>query len=448
MDIERQAGLLLLAGFEPDRLVPELKELLEEVRPAGVVFFRRNIAGIEPFAEFIDELEALFGGMLPRSSRAVLAIDEEGGTVDRLRDALAPLPSAQAVFSAHDDLFVRHFGAVVGEVLSSLHLNVNFAPALDLATPESEKVLAGRVVSSDPHDVVRFARNFLAGQNRFGVFGCAKHFPGLGSAPLDTHHEMAVVDKAAEQLWEEDLLPFRELQGDLLLMMVNHAWYPALHAEGNDAGDAGTRPPAEPRPASLSREVVTGLLRERIGFKGVVLADDMEMGAVLAGRSIGEAAVAAVEAGCDLLPVCRVAGNVRQVYRALVERAKQDEAFAARVEESARRVEVLQQALRQSAEHPSKPDWKRLVDEIHQLRDTAGHMAELVAAAPRFTHTVQRKERRPGPPRGGAGGGRGRREHGDHDRRGPRGGGHGDSDRRGDRAHGRPRRGDRPHSKE
>lgn len=432
MDIERQAGLLLLTGFEPDRLVPELKELLEEVQPAGAVFFRRNIAGIEPFAEFVDELEGLFGGLLPRTSRPVLAIDEEGGTVDRLCDALAPLPSPRAVFEAHDDLFVRHFGAVVGEVLSSLHLNVNLAPALDLATPESEKVLAGRVVSPDPREVVRFARNFLAGQNRFGIFGCAKHFPGLGSAPLDTHREMAVVEKAAEQLWEEDLLPFRELHEDLLLMMVNHAWYPALHAEGT-----------EPRPASLSREVVTGLLRERIGFKGVVIADDMEMGAVLTGRSIGEAAVAAVEAGCDLLPVCRVAENVRQVYRALVDRGRQDEAFAARVEESARRVEVLQQALRQSAEHPSRPDWKRLADEIRDLHDMAEHMAELSAAAPRFTHTVQRKERRPGPPRGGGGGGRGRRE---HDRRGPRRGEHGDSEKGGgERKHGRPHRGGRPH---
>lgn len=435
MDIERQAGLLLLAGFEQDRLVPELKELLGEVQPAGVVFFRRNIAGAEPFAELVRELSEYLAGMLPRGSHPVLAIDQEGGAVDRLRDALAPLPSPHAVFSAHDDLFARNFGALVGQVLASFRLNVNFAPVLDLATPQSEQVMAGRVVSSDARQVLRFARNFLAGQNRFGIFGCAKHFPGLGSAPLDTHLEMATVDKTAEQLWDEDVLPFRDLHDDLLLMMVNHAWYPALHPPGT-----------APRPASLSPHIVTGLLRERMGFKGVVVADDMEMGGVLAGRSIGEAAVAAVEAGCDLLPVCRVAENVRGAHRALVERARNDAAFTQRVEDAARRIEVLQQALARSAEHPPQPDWKRLAGEIREMRAAAEHMAELVAAAPRFSNAVARPERRPRPGGGGGGGGR-QREGGRSDRgRSDRGRGERGERDRGERGRGergrRPPRGD------
>jgi beta-N-acetylhexosaminidase len=397
MDIERQAGLLLLVGFEQSQFDPDLEALLGEVQPGGVIFFQRNVAGLEEFARLVHEVAEYMRAFVPREADPVLAVDAEGGTVDRFRHVLTPLPSARAIADTGDDLFARNFGALVGEVLASFRLNLNLAPVVDLATPQSEQVMAGRVVSSDPQQVLRFARNFLAGMNRFGIFGCAKHFPGLGSAPLDTHMEMPQVSKTAEQLWEEDLLPFRELHDDLLLMMVNHAWYPALHGEG-----------AVPRPASLSREIVTGLLRERIGFRGVVAADDLEMGGVLAGRSIGEAAVAAVEAGCDLLPVCRVAANVREVYKALVERARQDEAFAARIEESARRIEVLRQALRQTAERPSKPDWKQLAIEIHNANDAAEHMAGLSAAAPRFSANAARPRRESRPPGGGGGRPRGR----------------------------------------
>jgi beta-N-acetylhexosaminidase len=416
---ERDAGRVLLAGFEPSAYDAELERLLTTVRPGGVIFFRRNIADIAEFAELIGQVTAALGDPATAGGRPglpVLAIDMEGGTVDRLRDALAPLPSARAVAATADDVFVRQFGALIGEVLAGLRLNLDLAPVLDLSSPEGEPVLGSRTVSADPGEVVRFARNFLAGLNRFGILGCGKHFPGLGSGTRDTHLEMAAIPTPAEQLWERDMLPFRELHENLLLVMVGHAWYPALHPDA-----------AEPCSASLSRTVVTELLRGRIGFRGVVVADDLEMGGALGGRTVGEAVVAALEAGCDLLPICHAAGNVYAAHNALVERAAADPAFAIRLAEAARRVEVLQQSLRTlSSDHDrrAKPDWRRLADAIHQMNESAEHLGRLAAERPRYSAAAAAaRPRKPergsgGPRRGGPRGEGGRREGGRGDRGG------------------------------
>ncbi len=407
MDIETAAGRLLLVGFEQNRFDDGLARLLAEVRPGGTIFFQHNVAGATEFAALVKQVAAALVEAAPTGGFPLLAMDLEGGAVDRLGQALAPFPSARAVAATADDPFMRHFGALVGEALAGFGLNVDLAPVLDLATSQAEPILGARTISSDPKQVARFARNFLAGLTRFGVLGCGKHFPGLGSATRDTHLETAEVSKTAEQLWEEDLLPFRELHAELPLLMVGHAWYPALHPEGTP-----------PRPASLSREVI-GLLRERIGFRGVVAADDLEMGGVLSGRSMEEAALAAVEAGCDLLLVCRSVENIRAAHRALAGRALEDAAFAARLEEAAGRVETLQQTLRRAAEERrqgTSTDWRRLTQAIRHLHAEAEHMGALAASMPRYTAAAARPQRGRRP---GGGGGRRREAEG---RRGGRGG--------------------------
>jgi len=399
-ELERYAGQVLLAGFDQSAYDAELERLLTEVRPAGVIFYRPNISGIDEFSELVQQVTSTLGD---RAGLPILALDMEGGSVDRLRHLLAPLPSSRAVAATDDDPFMRQFGALIGEAMAALRLNLDFAPVLDLAAPESEPVMGSRAVSRDPATVVRFARNFLAGLNRSSVLGCGKHFPGLGSGALDTHQEMAPIEAPAEQLWERDLLPFRELHDQLLLMMVNHAWYPALHP-----------PDTPPRPASLSRTVVTELLREKVGFGGVVVADDLGMGAVLAGRSVGEAAVAAMEAGCDLLPICRQADLIRAAHRALVERAGADPGFADRLHQAAGRIEVLQQSLRTLAagapQH--RPDWEGLRERIRAMAEQAEGLGQVAAERPRYSAAAAaarpRRPERGDRPRRGTGDGRSR----------------------------------------
>ena len=406
MEIETAAGRLLLVGFERNTFDEELARLLTEIRPAGVIFFGHNIAGAAEFAALVQQIVEALAEHGPPSRPPLLAMDLEGGPVDQLRNVLAPFPSPRAVAATNDDLFVRDFGALVGEALASFGLNVDLAPVLDLASAPAEPVLGARSASADPPQVVRFGRNFLAGLTRQGVVGCGKHFPGLGSASEDTHIELSRVEKPAERLWEEDLLPFRELHNEIPLVMVSHAWYPSLEATGEAA-----------RPASLSSQLLRGLLRERIGFRGAVVSDDLGMGGMLAGRSIGEAAVAAVEAGCDLLPVCRSAENIRAAHRALVERASQEAGFGDRVQEAARRVEGLQQELQKAALARPRPDWRRLGQAIQHLRERAEDMGTLAAVMPRFTTTAARPQRSRRPP-SGAGDAR-RRSGPRRDRRGP-----------------------------
>ena len=399
-EFERDAGQVLLAGFDHSAYGADLERLLTEVRPAGAIFFKRNISGLDEFSELVQQVTGTLGD---RAGLPILALDMEGGSVDRLRHLLAPLPSARAVAATDDDPFMRQFGALIGEAMAAFGLNLDFAPVLDLAAPESEPVMGSRAVSPDPATVVRFARNFLTGLNRSSVLGCGKHFPGLGSGARDTHQEMAPIETPAEQLWERDLLPFRGLHDELLLMMVNHAWYPALHP-----------PDTPPRPASLSRTVVTELLREKVGFGGVVVADDLGMGAVLAGRSVGEAAVAAVEAGCDLLPICRQADLIRAAHRALVERAGADPGFAGRLHQAAGRIEVLQQSLRTLAAGPPqhRPDWEGLRERIRAMAEQAEGLGQVAAERPRYSAAAaaarpRKPERGDRPPRG-TGGGRSR----------------------------------------
>ena len=320
------AGQLLIVGFEGQDCGSDLSRLLRAVRPGGVVFFQRNLASAEQFHSLVSQVREVLGSPPP-----FLAIDLEGGTVDRFRELLAPLPSAQEAARAG---LARELGEMAGRELAAFSLNVDFAPVLDLASPASQPVLATRTAGASPNQVIQFAERFLAGLDEWQICGCGKHFPGLGAGAKDSHIGMPAIEKAEESLWHEDLLPFRMLSDRLLMIMVAHAWYPELEkALASDPAEV-----SQPVPASLSRNIVTGLLRERIGYRGLVVCDDLEIGGVLEGRSIEQAAVSAVRAGCDVLLVCRHADNVQRVHAALVREAENRPEFRERLEQSATKI--------------------------------------------------------------------------------------------------------------
>jgi len=181
-----------------------------------------------------------------------------------------------------------------------------------------------RVVSDDPHRTISYAREFLAGLEAANVVGCGKHFPGLGEGKLDSHHELPVIDKSLKKLWAEDLLPYRTLRRQLPMVMVSHAAYPQV-----------TR---DQTPASLSRIWITDILRKRIGYRNLIVSDDLEMGGVLSAAPVGEAAVGFIRAGGDLCLVCHREDYIAQAYEELMKAAERDKRFARRVAESARRV--------------------------------------------------------------------------------------------------------------
>lgn len=317
-ELKRAAGQLLVLGFEGTAGTPPLKKLLAELRPAGVILFARNL-------ESAPQCHRLLRFCRAHAPRPLFTcVDLEGGTVDRFRQVLAPAPSAKDVFATgHPELFRAH-GALLGAEARALGFNVDFAPCSDLAFPASANVLGNRAVSSDPRAAITYVREFLAGLASTGVLGCGKHFPGLGEGNLDSHHELPVIEKGWKRLWAEDLLPYRRLKAGFPFVMVAHAAYPSVTGDN--------------LPASLSARWMTEVLRRRIGYKGLILSDDLEMGGVLAAGSIGHIAVETLRAGADMFLVCHQEAMVRAAWEAVVETASRDKSFAKLVLAKAGRV--------------------------------------------------------------------------------------------------------------
>ncbi len=323
--VRRAAGSVLVVGLGGTELTGLERAWLKLVQPAGIILFRRNIAGARQTRVLLDEAASLC------TAHSLRCVDAEGGTVDRLRDALAPIPSAQAVAQtarcARIDSLAREHGEMIAQSVMAFGFNATLAPVLDLALPESASVMGTRCAAASAAAVVTYARAFLTGLRANGVAGCGKHFPGLGGGTRDSHLETPAIERTWRQLWREDLEPYRALRGELPMVMVNHAAYPATRG-----GEW---------PASASKFWITTVLRKRIGYHGIILSDDLEMGGILKFMPIEEAAIAAVCAGIDLLEICHSAELILRSYEALIAEGERSAAFAklltARARESARK---------------------------------------------------------------------------------------------------------------
>jgi beta-N-acetylhexosaminidase len=316
-------GSLLVVGLEGMELTSLERAWLRLLRPAGVILFRRNIETAAQTRALLADAAA------PCAPHSLRCVDVEGGTVDRLRNALASLPSAQAVATAaqfsfprsqkrdlgHPSNLVREHGELIARAVKAFGFNTTLAPVLDLALPESAAVMGTRASGATAQQVVDYARNFLAGLATQGIVGCGKHFPGLGSGAVDSHAETPAIHRTMRELNREDLLPYRELRNEMPMVMVNHAAYPNT--------------PSKNTPASASPYWITTVLRKRIGYNGIIFSDDLEMGGILKFLPIEEAAIAAVRAGMDLLEICHSAELILRAYEALLHEGERSQSFRA-----------------------------------------------------------------------------------------------------------------------
>jgi beta-N-acetylhexosaminidase len=345
-----QIGQLLIVGLDGTEMSPRLASLLTRIQPAGVILFARNITGAEQTHRLLRECQKYV------STPLFTCVDLEGGKVDRFRNVLGPAPSAAEVFATGSRELFRKQGRVIGENCRALGFNVDFAPTLDLAFEASRSVMGSRAVSADPKEVVTYALEFLRGLGEAGALGCGKHFPGLGAANLDTHHELPSVHKPLKNIWNEDLVPYRTLRRELPLVMVSHAAFLAVTKERT--------------PASLSKKWITDILRQKIGYRGLVCSDDLEMGGVLAVAPIEEAAIRHILAGGDLCLICHQEDFILRAYEAMVHEAERDRKFAGRVEESTRRVVAFKKkwaALRRRAPVPGPAKVEKLSRQLWEF---------------------------------------------------------------------------------
>jgi beta-N-acetylhexosaminidase len=354
-DLRQQVGQVLILGFDGLEADRPVSASLAALQPAGVILFARNIESPR------QTWKLLRGCQATTTVPMFLCVDLEGGTVDRLKKVVAPAPSVQAVFSTGQPKLFRMHGNILGLEARALGFNTDFAPVLDLGFAASRAVLTSRTASHDPQDTIAYARDFLRGLKAAHILGCGKHFPGLGEANLDTHHELPSIAKPWKKMWAEDLLPYRELHARLPFVMVAHAAYPEVTKDR--------------LPASLSRHWMKDVLRRKIGYRGLIISDDLEMGGVLAAGAIEQVAVETLRAGADMFLVCHNQELVWRAYEAVLREAERNRRLAAQVSEAAERVLAFKKrsaALRGFATEPKAKVVQRLKRIVETFSEVVG----------------------------------------------------------------------------
>lgn len=295
-------GHLLLVGLPGPTLDAATAATLRRVQPGGYILFTRNIRDPRELRTLLDDLRDLSDAGDP-----VITIDQEGGRVSRLKAVGNEPPGATALRTRDDAALVARHGDLTARLLREFGFNLDLCPVLDLCINGDETVdnsLRGRCYGVDVPQTVRLAGAFNAALRTGGILSCGKHFPGYTYARADAHHELPTIARTRAELEAEELAPYRALAGELDSVMVCHAHYPCLDAD-------------RPLPASLSRNVITNLLRRDIGFGGLVVTDDLDMGAVLNGYGLEEMLHLAIGAGADMAMICHRVDQLEAARRYL-----------------------------------------------------------------------------------------------------------------------------------
>ncbi len=309
------AGRVLMVGLPGPELDAALRARLRRLAPGGVILFARNLETPAHCRSLVEELRRTVDHPL------LLAVDQEGGRVSRLGRWIGTTPSAAALTRAGPEV-TRRFAVATGRALRATGFNLDFAPVVDLGGAGAANGIGDRSFGDDPLQVTRLAGAFLDGLQEQGIAGCLKHFPGLGPTSVDSHETLPIAERTCEELLVRDLLPFRRLASRSPAVMVGHAHYPALD-------------PAPGVPASLSAPIVSGLLRSRLGYRGLVASDDLEMGAIGPLDMQREAGARAIAAGCDLILYCAQLELAEQARRAIERAAEVRREFDDRLRQAA-----------------------------------------------------------------------------------------------------------------
>jgi beta-N-acetylhexosaminidase len=289
-ELNQSVGRLFMAGMPCTELDPETGALIRDYGLGGVILFSRNIEDPCQVASLCRDLQQT--AMDAHGTPLFLAVDQEGGRVARLKTPFARFEGNAAIgMDADPEGKAKEFAHVTSREMNLVGLNMNLAPVLDVPQGEPEAHLAGRTFGGDPEKVARLGCTVIEGLQERGVMAVAKHFPGLGKTDVDPHHQLPTIPVPEEEMDRVNLLPFRAaIAAGVAGIMSSHAIYPALDGD---------------RSATLSRRVISGLLREKLGFDGLVITDDLEMGAIDRKWGTANGAVMAFDAGADILLICK-----------------------------------------------------------------------------------------------------------------------------------------------
>lgn len=359
LTIEQKIGQLFFIGIPGPEIDDATRTLLDEIQPGGICLFARNIRERAQTRELVDSLRA----SLP--AEPLLSIDQEGGLVDRLRRVLVPMPAAEKIRTVEQAV---ELASIIASALRIFGLNMNFAPVVDVVDNERSKFSNGlhsRAYGRSKESVVELSSSFLTSMQEAGIAGCLKHFPGLGASDVDSHKELPQVAIAEDELRDVDLYPYATLlrSVDVRCVMIAHAAFPNVGLQEHDQN-------GKLLPSSLSPAIISQLLRGELGFDGLVLTDDLEMGAIVENYGIGEACKMAIDAGVDMLAICASSEAIREGYSALTDAVRANRISEERIDRSVERIS----SLRLDLQAPLPFD----LDELDKLSDRIATLNAMV----------------------------------------------------------------------
>lgn len=321
MTTNEKIGQMVMIGIHGTELDEDSKTMLRQFHIGGIVYFDRNIKSQEQIKALSEQLQAYAQGEAQQKVPLFLAIDEEGGTVSRGRGVIPAPPSEADIGASGQPERARASAASTAQALRAAGINLNLAPVADVSSSDA------RAFSGDAQVAARFTEKAVSGYEQEGMLCALKHFPGIGKGAVDSHQEVSRVDAPRETLEREDLLPFAEIiasqRPEDFLILVSHLIYPCYDAAHS---------------ASQSRAVMTDLLRGQLGYQGIILTDDLEMGAVANHVPLRQAGANAVVAGADIVLVCHEYPHEEEVYLGIKDAVDAGEISEERLDASVRRI--------------------------------------------------------------------------------------------------------------
>lgn len=317
MSQTEKLGQMVMIGIQGTKVDDDSLYMLNQYHMGGVILFDRNMDSPEQVKQLTSDLQAQSNEKVP----LFIGIDEEGGDVVRMAEKLTPPPSQKEIGATGDIEQARTWAIKTAKSLKDMGINVNFAPVADVGSNDK------RSYSTDTNTVIDFVRAATKGYQQENIIYSLKHFPGIGKGKVDSHVDSSNIDVVKEVLMTEDIIPFKtiidENDPNDYFILVSHLKYPALDEE---------------YPASLSSKIMTDLLRNEFGYKGIIITDDMEMGAVANHNDFRSIGVKAVKAGADIVLVCHEYEHQQEVYLGLLDAVNSGEISQERIDESVKRI--------------------------------------------------------------------------------------------------------------
>jgi len=311
-------GQLLFIGIAKYYLDSETIKLIKEIQPGGIILLKRNIQSLHQLIDLIKSLKNVLK-IIP-----FIGIDQEGGKVQRLYGLFPFIPSLKEISSNYSLISIRKINYRIAQALKILGINTNFHPVVDLIYEGNDaNKLNDRCISSNARRAAKVAGEILKAYSQAGIFCCFKHYPGLGCTLTDSHFELPTCPLRKEQLWENDLLPYRMHIEKIPIIMVGHCYYPMITKD---------------KISSISLDLIYGLLRREMKYQGLIITDDLEMGAIVKMMKTTEAAVESLKAGCDMAMICHSYEDMQKAFEEIYLESSRDSGFKDIIEEKINRI--------------------------------------------------------------------------------------------------------------